>query len=78
MSLTQSVAELHDVDKQPDMAAHNSKAHMMPLDEFTDAAYEGLRTGHEDVPVGTGKGWYEQFERPKREMFDKMTGGSKA
>lgn len=60
------------------MAAHRGKFNMMPLDEFTDVAYEGLRAGHEDVAVGTGKEWYERFERSKREMFDKITGGSKA
>lgn len=44
----------------------------MPLDQFTEEAYEGLAAGREEVPVGDAGSWYEKIERPRREVFRGM------
>ena len=47
----------------------------MPLDQFTDEAYEGLAAGEEEVTVGVGKSWYNRVEPARRELFyDLMEG----
>ena len=44
----------------------------MPLDEFTDQAYEGLAAGKEEVSVGMSKVWYDKFEPLRQEAFHDM------
>lgn len=44
----------------------------MPLDDFTNEAYEGLVSGKEDVPVGMAKDGYDAFEPKRQELFVKM------
>jgi len=39
----------------------------MPLDEFTSEAWAGLEAGHDDIPVGMGKGIWEAVEPVRRE-----------
>lgn len=63
-------AELHDTDKQPDF--ENGRSFGMPLDQFTNEAYEGLAAGEEDVVVGTSKGWYDAFETKRQEQFQNV------
>lgn len=41
----------------------------MPLDQFTNEAYEGLAAGEEEVRVGTGRDWYNKFEPARQELF---------
>ena len=41
----------------------------MPLQQFTDEAYEGLAAGKEEVAVGTANQWYESFEPKRQEQF---------
>ena len=44
----------------------------MPLDAFTDEAYEGLNAGKEEVVVGMAKNWYDAFEPQRQEQFHQM------
>lgn len=41
----------------------------MPLDQFTDEAYEGLAAGKEEVTVGSAQDWYNKFESARQELF---------
>ncbi|KAG0652906.1 putative oxidoreductase [Hyphodiscus hymeniophilus] len=63
--------ELHD---QPDI--ENGRSVGIPIGEFTDAAWEGLVTGEENIPVGISKGPYEEggFERKRLEAFRSRLG----
>ena len=50
----------------------------MPLDQFTDEAYEGLAAGKDQVPVGMGKAMFDKFELKRQEEFkefNKMMAG---
>lgn len=42
----------------------------MPLDQFTNEAYEGLAAGKEDVAVEKSRDWYDKFEPARRELFN--------
>ena len=46
----------------------------MPLDQFTNEAYEGLAAGKEEIAIGAGQGWYEKIELARKEIFHKMIG----
>lgn len=46
----------------------------MPLDTFTDEAYEGLNAGKEEVPVGMAKGWYDAIEPQRQVKYQQMLG----
>lgn len=46
----------------------------MPLDQFTNEAYEGLASGREEVAVGDGQRWYEKTEPVRKELFRAMIG----
>ena len=63
----QQTAELHDEKHQPELK--NDQPVCMPLDHFTNTAYEGLAAGKEEVVVGIGKDWYNKFEPARREIF---------
>ena len=47
----------------------------MPLDQFTNEAYEGLAAGKEEVAVGSGQGWYNKIEPVRQELFREMLKG---
>ena len=50
----------------------------MPLDQFTEEAYQGLAAGKEEVAVGSAQHWYDAFEPQRQEQFRgliKMMGG---
>lgn len=59
------LAELHDVLK-------GGRQFGMPLDDFTNQAYEGLAAGKEEVPVDSSKEWYNKFEGLRQEAFHDM------
>ncbi len=44
----------------------------MPLDQFTNEAYEGLSAGKEEVAVGSAGQWYDKFEPQRQEAFHGM------
>lgn len=44
----------------------------MPLDAFTNEAYEGLSAGQEEVLAGNAKDWYQSFEPQRQETFHKL------
>ena len=46
----------------------------MPLNQFTDEAYEGLAAGKEEVAIGDGQRWYEKVEPARQEIFRMMIG----
>ncbi|RDW71591.1 putative short chain dehydrogenase-3 [Coleophoma cylindrospora] len=62
--------ELHDEDKQPDIK--NGRAMGMPLDEFTEEAWEGLCAGQDDIPVGMAKRMYDAFETKRQEVMGNL------
>jgi short-subunit dehydrogenase involved in D-alanine esterification of teichoic acids len=66
--------ELHDEDKQPDIK--NGRSLGMPIDEFTDEAWEGLSKGEEQVWVGElckgSLGWEMQRQERFRMMVKRM------
>ncbi|KAL8867919.1 MAG: hypothetical protein Q9174_005345, partial [Haloplaca sp. 1 TL-2023] len=64
--------ELHDEKHQPEIK--NGRQMGMPLDQFTNEAYEGLAAGKEEVVVGKSVEWYEAFEPQRQEVFRKMVG----
>ncbi len=41
----------------------------MPLDQFTNDAYEGLAAGKEEVVVEKAQDWYNKFEPARQELF---------
>lgn len=59
--------ELHDEDKQPDIK--DGRNFGMPLDEFTEEAWEGLCAGKEDIPVGMTKRSYEALEVKRQDIM---------
>ncbi|KAL9132799.1 MAG: hypothetical protein Q9175_006027 [Cornicularia normoerica] len=59
---------LHDEKHQPDIK--NGRQMGMPLDQFTNEAYEGLAAGKEDVAVEKSRDWYYKFEPARRELFN--------
>ena len=69
--------ELHDAKHQPDIK--NGHTVGMPLEEFTEAAYNGLADGLEQIPVGGAKHNFQSFELKRQEIFAErvkaMTGG---
>ena len=65
-----SIAELHDEKHQPDIK--NGRQIGMPLDQFTEEAYQGLAAGKEQIPVGSAKDWYDSFEGQRQETFHSM------
>ena len=44
----------------------------MPLAQFTDEAFAGLKAGKEEIPVGLASVWYETFEPQRQEAFRKL------
>ena len=66
------IAELHDEKHQPDIK--NGRNIGMPLDEFTEEAYNGLVAGKEEVAVQRAKQWYDAFEPQRQELFHEMVG----
>ena len=69
-----STAELHDAKHQPDIK--NGSQMGMPLDQFTNEAYEGLAAGKEEVAVEGALHWYNSFEPARQEMFYKLAKAS--
>ena len=63
-------AELHDEKHQPDLK--NGRQIGMPLEQFTNEAYEGLAAGKEEVVVGDGQGWYKNIEPARQDIFHSM------
>ncbi|MCJ1450904.1 hypothetical protein MMC28_001238 [Mycoblastus sanguinarius] len=59
--------ELHDEKHQPDIK--NGRQMGMPLDQFTETAYQGLAAGKEEVVVGDARGWYDKVEPQRQETF---------
>ena len=69
--LTLPPAELHDEKHQP--GTKDGHKWGMPLDQFTDAAFEGLAAGKEEVTVGGSTDDYEAFEPQRQKIFhDRM------
>ncbi|KAL8662653.1 MAG: hypothetical protein Q9202_004518 [Teloschistes flavicans] len=64
--------ELHDEKHQPNIK--NGRQIGMPLDQFTNEAYDGLAAGKEEVVVGDAAGWYNAFEPQRQQIFKKMAG----
>ena len=64
------IAELHDEKHQPDI--RNGRSLGMPLDQFTEEAYQGLAAGKEEVAVGSSQDWYDSFEPKRQECFQNM------
>ena len=62
-----TTAELHDEKHQPDIK--NGSQMGMPLDQFTNEAYEGLAAGKEEVAVEKAQDWYDKFEPARQELF---------
>jgi len=62
--------ELHDAKHQPDIVDGHKIG--MPLNEFTDEAWQGLQDGHEDVMVGFAKGMVSKVEPGRRSAFEGM------
>ena len=65
-----STAELHNEKNQPNLKAAGTIG--MPLDQFTNEAYEGLASGKEEVAIGDGQRWYEKIEPAREEIFRAM------
>ncbi|KAI9712220.1 MAG: hypothetical protein M1812_006955 [Candelaria pacifica] len=59
--------ELHDEKHQPDIK--NGRQLGMPLDAFTNEAYDLLARGDNDIPVGNAKKWYDAFEVTRQEKL---------
>ncbi|KAA6414722.1 MAG: short-chain dehydrogenase reductase [Lasallia pustulata] len=62
--------ELHDEKHQPDLK-HGSQIGM-PLDQFTQEAYDGLAAGKEQVPVGMSKQPFDTWEAERQKQFHGM------
>lgn len=58
--------ELHNEKNQPDL---ESSMIGMPLEEFTDAAWEGLLEGKDQIPVGFVSSAFDKFEWARQEIF---------
>lgn len=68
--ISSTIAELHDAKHQPDIKDGRSLG--MPLNEFTDAAWEGLRDAKESIPVGTAKMGFDALEPSRKKIFEHM------
>lgn len=44
----------------------------MPLNEFTDEAFAGLKKGLEQIPVGLSKEFFDAFEIDRNDAFHRM------
>lgn len=44
----------------------------MPLDQFTQEAYDGLAAGKEQVPVGMSKQPFDTWEAERQKQFHGM------
>ncbi|KAL5118885.1 hypothetical protein ACEQ8H_003208 [Pleosporales sp. CAS-2024a] len=62
--------ELHDEKHQPDIK--NGGSIGMPLAEFTDEAWAGLREGKEQIAVGFVAKAFDAFENKRQDMFHGM------
>ena len=63
--------ELHDEKHQPDIKDGGRIG--ISIEEFMAEAWEGLREGREEVPVGTSRRPYEDgWEVKRQEQFRKM------
>ncbi|KAK4502321.1 hypothetical protein PRZ48_005746 [Zasmidium cellare] len=62
--------ELHDSKNQPDLK--NGDQIGMPLKDFTEELWEGLKAGREDVPVGSARPIWEAIEPGRREESGKF------
>ncbi|MCJ1407091.1 hypothetical protein MMC19_001161 [Ptychographa xylographoides] len=62
--------ELHDAKHQPDIKDGGNIG--MPLDEFTNEAYDGLAAGNEQVPVGMSKKSFDTWESQRQQQFHGM------
>jgi short-subunit dehydrogenase involved in D-alanine esterification of teichoic acids len=62
--------ELQDEKHQPDIKG--GRLIGMPLAEFTDAAYEGLVEGRDQIPVGMAKSIFDAFETKRQEIFNRF------
>lgn len=62
--------ELHDAKHQPDIKDGHKIG--MPLDEFTDKAWAGLKRGNESIPVGMAEEQFEALEKTRMELYEKM------
>lgn len=69
-STDQLLAELHDEKHQPDIKDGRSIG--MPLDQFTEEAYQGLAAGKEQVPIGMAAEAFEKFETRRQDQFQAM------
>lgn len=51
----------------------------MPLDQFTEEAYQGLAERRDEIFVGQSQKWHEHFEATRRKDFEdaakQMRGG---
>ena len=65
-----TTAELHDAKHQPEIK--NGSQIGMPLDQFTNEAYQGLAAGKEEVAVGSAQEWCDRFEPARQELFSTM------
>jgi hypothetical protein len=61
---------LHDAKHQPDIKDGRSIG--MPLNEFTDAAWAGLRDGKDSIPVGDAQKGFDALEPARKKIFDFM------
>ncbi|EME45517.1 hypothetical protein DOTSEDRAFT_87848 [Dothistroma septosporum NZE10] len=62
--------ELHDSKNQPDLK--NGGEIGMPLEDFNQELWEGLKAGKEDVVVGSAKPIWDAIETPRREQDKKF------
>ena len=44
----------------------------MPLNEFTEEAYQGLAVGREQIAIGGAKDWFDSFEPQRQKTFHEM------
>lgn len=67
--LTSPTAELFDEKHQPGFKQGRTIG--MPLDQFTDEAYEGLACEKEEIlfEYGNSRLWYDKFEPARQELF---------
>jgi short-subunit dehydrogenase involved in D-alanine esterification of teichoic acids len=60
--------ELHDQKHQPDIKDGGNIG--MPLDEFTNEAWNGLTQGLDQIPVGFVAKAFDAFEMKRQEMYN--------
>ena len=66
-------AELHDEKHQPDIK--NGRSIGIPVEQFTNEAYQGIVEGREEVPVASAQYWYDSFELKRQELFQQLARG---